>query len=65
MPRHSPDALTSRLRVHTTNDSTGEALHQHIRCGDLTQPDNHLCTIIAQLLGRKDRKTEPCRHGID
>jgi len=53
------------LRVHTTNDSTGEALHQHIRCGDLTQPDNHLCTIIAQLLGRKDRKTEPCRHGID
>ena len=28
MPRHSPDALTSRLRVHTTNDSTGEALHQ-------------------------------------
>jgi hypothetical protein len=23
MPRHSPDALTSRLRVHTTNDNTG------------------------------------------
>jgi hypothetical protein len=22
MPRHSPDALTSRLRVHTTNDNT-------------------------------------------
>ena len=35
MPRHSPDALTSRLRVHTTNDSTGEALDQHIRCGDI------------------------------
>jgi len=25
MPRHSPDALTSRLRVHTTNDSTGRS----------------------------------------
>ena len=25
MPRHSPDALTSRLRVHTTNDSTGDS----------------------------------------
>ena len=24
MPRHSPDALTSRLRVHTTNDNTGD-----------------------------------------
>jgi hypothetical protein len=23
MPRHSPNALTSRLRVHTTNDNTG------------------------------------------
>ena len=23
MPRHSPDALTSRLRVHTTIDSAG------------------------------------------
>ena len=30
MPRHSPDALTSRLRVHTTNDSAGEALHQSL-----------------------------------
>jgi len=25
MPRHSPDALTSRLRVHTTNGSTGRS----------------------------------------
>ena len=25
MPRHPPNALTSRLRVHTTNDSTGSA----------------------------------------
>ena len=25
MPRHSPDALTSRLRVHTTNISTGDS----------------------------------------
>ena len=25
MPRHSPDALTSRLRVHTTNDNTGRS----------------------------------------
>ena len=23
MPRHSPNALTSRLRVHTTNDNAG------------------------------------------
>ena len=23
MPRHPPNALTSRLRIHTTNDSTG------------------------------------------
>ena len=29
MPRHSPNALTSRLRVHTTNDSAG------LRSGDL------------------------------
>lgn len=49
MPRHSPDALTSRLRVHTTNDSTGESAASACnRCGDLTQPDNHLCTIIAR-----------------
>ena len=27
MPRHSPDALTSRLRVHTTNDSTEKRHH--------------------------------------
>ena len=26
MPRHSPDALTSRLRVHTTNDNTGDSV---------------------------------------
>ena len=25
MPRHPPNALTSRLRVHTTNDNTGSA----------------------------------------
>ena len=25
MPRHSPDALTSRLRVHTTNNNTGDS----------------------------------------
>ena len=42
MPRHSPDALTSRLRVHTTNDSTGDSTASAcIWCGDLTQPDNH------------------------
>ena len=30
MPRHSPDALTSRLRVHTTNDNTGEVLARYM-----------------------------------
>ncbi len=65
MPRHSPDALTSRLRVHTTNDSTGVALHQLYRCGDLTQPDNLLCTTPICSLGPKASKTDPCRHGID
>ena len=29
MPRHSPDALTSRLRIHTTIDNTGRhPLHE-------------------------------------
>ncbi len=64
MPRHSPDALTSRLRVHTTNDSTGDSTASAcIRCGDLTQPDNHLCTTPLSLSPKT--KTEPCRHGID
>ena len=58
MPRHSPDALTSRLRVHTTNDSTGEALHQLLRCGDLTQPDNHLCTTKLAL-ARSENPLKP------
>ena len=39
MPRHSPDALTSRLRVHTTNDSTGTA-PSPIGADDKSQPDN-------------------------
>ena len=26
MPRHPPNALTSRLRVHTTNDNAGRSL---------------------------------------
>lgn len=65
MPRHSPDALTSRLRVHTTNDSTGVALHQLLRCGDLTQPDNHLCTTLLSFLVRKPQnRTASPRHRL-
>ncbi|MEV5034201.1 hypothetical protein [Sphingobium sp. LMC3-1-1.1] len=33
--------------------------HQHVRCGDLTQPDNHLCTIIASV---SDLTTETENH---
>ena len=36
MPRHSPDALTSRLRVRTTNDST-DVLRRRTRIIILSQ----------------------------
>jgi len=36
-----------------------KALHQHIRCGDLTQPDNHLCTIIASVSIRPEDQLKP------
>ena len=40
MPRHSPNALTSRLRVHITNDNTGPA----------GKPDNHsACVAMAYM----------------
>lgn len=33
-----------------------KALHRFLRCGDLTQPDNHLCTTLFSLLARRPRK---------
>ena len=66
MPRHSPDALTSRLRVHTTNDSTGKQLCiSFLQCGDLTQPDNHLCTtLLSFLVRRPQNRTASPRHRL-
>jgi len=54
------------LRVHTTNDSTGDsAASACIRCGDLTQPDNHLCTTPLSLLVRRPQnRTMSPRHRL-
>ena len=55
MPRHSPNALTSRLRVHTTNDNAGHTENQHTTRLALprhlmwiinTQPDNKISNNI-------------------
>jgi hypothetical protein len=60
MPRHPPDALTSRLRVHTTNDS-----HRPVRSNPLaskldnyTQPDI-ICDDLKPIIRRQ---SEPCCH---
>ena len=66
MPRHSPDALTSRLRVHTTNDNTGHrnCLLRHsasaakaIDVDNYAQPDNKL--LSCNNIDRIDPKIEP------
>ncbi len=63
MPRHSPDALTSRLRVHTTNDSAGDSTEISLyRCGDLTQPDNHFVYDHHPILGASLRKRTKPNH---
>ncbi len=60
MPRHPPDALTSRLRVHTTNNNTG--LHQRVadHADKYTQPDNLVCTTYRFLSQPCDQNRKPC-----
>ena len=65
MPRHSPDALTSRLRVHTTNDNTGKPAPSNGMDNILSQIII-LCTIIARFhpaCARQNRTMSP-RHRL-
>ena len=66
MPRHPPNALTSRLRVHTTNDkadhpATALALGSQVRLGldaadKSTQHSNQFATA-SNLFKEEDRAT--------
>ena len=56
MPRHSPDALTSRLRVHTTNDNPESRPRS---CGHYTQPDNLYVYNIASVSIRPEDRVKP------
>ena len=47
MPRHPPNALTSRLRIHTINDRPALRLRRD-RCGGKSQPD--ITSVSAALL---------------
>jgi hypothetical protein len=73
MPRHPPNALTSRLRVHTTNDNAG---HGHpsedirsITCAAKSNADKF--NLSLKILISNDtiipfrRKKIRYRHGID
>ena len=67
MPRHPPNALTSRLRVHTTNDNAGSAKRQtRTTAGlvdELSQPDNHLIDLVMHrsiTVGHKPSTLNPC-----
>jgi hypothetical protein len=44
MPRHPPNALTSRLRIHTTNDSAGTA--RKLTHGHRDDTDDYLSSIV-------------------
>jgi hypothetical protein len=54
MPRHSPDALTLRLRIRTTNGNTVSHADRFISANNIMTP------ITAPLARCKDR-----HHGID
>jgi hypothetical protein len=60
MPRHPPNALTSRLRIHTINDN----LHVPALLSDVD--DNLSQIIIVQRITLQPPKTiRTMRHGID
>ena len=53
MPRHSPNALTSRLRVHTTNDNTGRRntrLLNHSACAAMAYSVVILLSLIISII---------------
>jgi hypothetical protein len=63
MPRHSPDALTSRLRAHTTNDNPDGSPR---RMWSLTQPDIYVITNTCRSWRSCDPRHQPApHHGID
>ena len=70
MPRHPPNALTSRLRVHTTNNSAGNVNHRLTttrqtlpgQCGLKSQPCINDRPLVPPV--RRPNKTN-ARHGID
>jgi hypothetical protein len=73
MPRHPRIALTSRLRIHTTNDKIGTrcrwGAHGPKAADLITQLDNHVVIDTPLLLdrpaSRSAKEESACRHGID
>ena len=70
MPRHSPDALTSRLRVHTTNNNTGDSaiaacIGVVIKLSQIIYIVYNTELIVRHSLAETYEKPIPCRHGID
>ena len=53
MPRHPPNALTSRLKVHTTNVSTGKDAWARAVLY-LQQPSPQLLGMLPRLIGVDD-----------
>ena len=68
MPRHPPNALTSRLRVHTTNDSAGTTIKDRrplgVHCPAIVRIILNLSLFnlvtVTSFLAKKRN-----RHGID
>src|SRR3546814_6083644 len=65
MPRHSPNALTSHLRVHTTNDKPELGVNDADDCF-LSQPN--ITALIVMTIGRRRtaflKSIEPARHRL-
>src|SRR3546814_7019064 len=65
MPRHSPNALTSHLRVHTTNDKPELGANDADDCF-LSQPN--ITALIVMTIGRRRtaflKSIEPARHRL-